>query len=122
MVLKIKSISLILMFLFYITAGIYHFINPEFYVRIVPPVLPYKFAIVYVTGFLEIILGSLLIFQNTRYIAGWGLIIFLLLVFPSNIYVAMTNGEAMGTSPFIAWGRLPLQFPLIAIAFWHSKE
>ena len=118
---KIKTISIIIMSLFYIMAGTNHFINPDWYVRIVPPILPFKTAIVYISGILEIILGLLLIFPKTRFIAGWGLIILLLAVYPANIYVALTNGEAMDITPLIAWGRLPFQFVLIGLAYWHSK-
>ena len=121
MISKIKTISIIIMSLFYIGAGISHFFNPDWYVRIVPPILPFKIAIVYISGIFEIILGSLLIFPKTRFIAGWGLIILLLAVYPANIYVALTNGEAMDITPLIAWGRLPFQFVLIGLAYWHSK-
>ena len=119
---KIKTISIIIMSLFYIMAGTNHFINPDWYVRIVPPILPFKTVIVYISGILEIILGSLLIFPKTRFIAGWGLIILLVAVYPANIYVALTNGEAMDITPLIAWGRLPFQFVLIGLAYWHSKS
>ena len=118
---KIKTISIIIMSLFYIMAGTNHFINLDWYVRIVPPILPFKTAIVYISGILEIILGSLLIFPKTRFIAGWGLVILLVAVYPANIYVALTNGEAMDITPLIAWGRLPFQFVLIGLAYWHSK-
>ncbi len=118
---KIKTLSIIIMTLFYIMAGTNHFINPDWYVRIVPPILPFKTAIVYISGILEIILGSLLIFPKTRFIAAWGLIILLVAVYPANIYVALTNGGVMDTTPLIAWGRLPFQFVLIGLAYWHSK-
>ncbi len=118
---KIKTLSIIIMSLFYIGVGTNHIINPNWFVRIIPPILPFKIAIVYISGIFEIILGSLLIFPKTRFIAGWGLIILLLAVYPANIYVALTNGEAMDITPLIAWGRLPFQFVLIGLAYWHSK-
>ena len=118
---KIKTISIIIMSLFYIMAGTNHFINPDWYVRIVPPILPFKTAIIFISGILEIILGTLLIFPKRRFIASWGLILLLVAVYPANIYVALTNGEAMDTTPLIAWGRLPFQFVLIGLAYWHSK-
>ena len=114
MISKIKTISIIIMSLFYIGAGLSHFFNPDWYVRIVPPILPLKIAIVYISGIL-------LIFPMTRFIAGWGLILLLLAVFPANIYVALTQGEAMDTTPMIAWARLPFQIVFIALAYWHSK-
>ena len=118
---KIKTLSIIIMTLFYIMAGTNPFINPDWYVRIVPPILPFKTAIVYISGILEIILGTLLIFPKTRFIASWGLILLLVAVYPANIYVALTNGEVMDTTPLIAWGRLPFQFVFIGLAYWHSK-
>ena len=75
----------------------------------------------FLSGIFEIILGSLLIFPKTRFIAGWGPILLLLVVYPANIYVALTNGEAMDITPLIAWGRLPFQFVFIGLAYWHSK-
>ena len=118
---KIKTLSIIIMTLFYTMAGTNHFINPDWYVRIVPPILPFKTAIVYISGILEIILGTLLIFPKRRFIASWGLILLLVAVYPANIYVALTNGEVMDTTPLIAWGRLPFQFVFIGLAYWHSK-
>ena len=118
---KIKTLSIIIMSLFYIGVGTNHIINPNWFVRIIPPILPFKIAIVYISGIFEIILGSLLIFPMTRFIAGWGLILLLLAVFPANIYVALTQGEAMDTTPMIAWARLPFQIVFITLAYWHSK-
>ena len=118
---KIKTLSIIIMSLFYIGVGINHIINPNWFIRIIPPILPFKIALVYISGIFEIILGSLLIFPKTRFIAGWGLILLLLAVYPANIYVALTNGKAMDTTPMIAWIRLPFQFVFIGFAYWHSK-
>ncbi len=119
---KIKTLSIIIMSLFYIEVGINHIINPNWFIRIIPPILPFKIALVFICGIFEIILGSLLIFPKTRFIAGWGLILLLLAVYPANIYVALTNGKAMDTTPMIAWIRLPFQFVFIGLAYWHSKE
>jgi len=89
--------------------------------QIMPPYLPYRLELVYISGVFEIILGIMLLFSKTRYIAGWGLILLLIAVFPANIYLAQTNGVAMDTTPYIAWGRLPFQVIFIALAYWHSK-
>jgi uncharacterized membrane protein len=58
---------------------------------------------------------------KTRFVAGWGLILLLIAVYPANIYLALTNGAAMDTTPIIAWGRLPFQFAFIGLAYWHTK-
>lgn len=112
--------SIIIMSILYIGVGIKHFTNPMWFIKIVPPILPFKLSLVYISGFFEILLGTMLLFPVTRYIAAWGLILLLIAVFPANIYLAMTNGAALNTTPLIAWGRLPFQFVFIAIAYWHS--
>ena len=86
-----------------------------------PPFLPYHKELVYLSGAFEIILGIMLIFKNMRFLAGWGLILLLIAVFPANIYLAQTNGAAMNISPALAWGRLPFQVVFIILAYWHSK-
>ena len=119
--MSFKLITIYLMSLFYISTGIKHFTNVDWFMKIMPPYLPCHKELVYLSGFFEIILGIMLIFEKTRFLAGWGLILLLIAVFPANIYLAQTNGAAMNTSPALAWGRLPFQAVFIAIAYWHSK-
>ena len=111
--------SIIIMSILYIGVGIKHFTNPMWFIKIVPPILPFKLSLVYISGFFEILLGTLLLFPVTRYIAAWGLILLLIAVFPANIYLAMTNGAALNTTPIIAWGRVPFKIGIIAIAIWQ---
>ena len=117
----IKPFSIIVMSWFYISAGLLHFTNTNWFLQIVPPYLPLKLELVYLSGFFEVILGIMLIVPALRYYAGWGLILLLIAVYPANIYLAQTNGAAMNTSALVAWGRLPFQFLFIGIAYWHTK-
>jgi len=117
----IKYFSMIVMGIFYISIGVSHFTSPIWYVQIVPPYLPYKLELVYISGLFEILFGGMLFFKKTRFLAGWGLILLLIAVYPANIYLAQTNGAAMNTTPLIAWGRLPVQFIFVGLAYWHSK-
>ena len=117
----IKYFSMIVMGVFYISIGASHFTSPIWYVQIVPPYLPYKLELVYISGLFEILFGGMLFFKKTRFLAGWGLILLLIAVYPANIYLAQTNGAAMNTTPLIAWGRLPVQFIFVGLAYWHSK-
>ena len=118
---NIRLFSIVIMSIFYISVGVNHFIIPEWFLQIVPPRLPYKLELVYISGFLEIILGVMLLIPATRFYAAWGLILLLIAVYPANIYLAQTNGAAMNTTPLVAWGRLPFQFVFIALAYWHTK-
>ena len=118
---NIKLFSIIIMSISYVSIGVNHFTIPEWFLQIVPPCLPYKLELVYISGFLEIILGVMLLIPATRFYAAWGLILLLIAVYPANIYLAQTNGAAMNTTPLVAWGRLPFQFVFIALAYWHTK-
>ena len=120
--MTLKLITIYVMSFFYIFTGIKHFTNAKWFMQIMPPYLPFHLPLVYISGAFEIIFGIMLFFSKTRFIAGWGLILLLIAVFPANIYLAYTNGSAMNTSPTIAWGRLPFQAVFIAIAYWHTKS
>ena len=118
---NIRLLSIIIMSIFYVSVGVNHFTIPEWFLQIVPPRLPYKLELVYISGFLEIILCVMLLIPATRFYAAWVLILLLIAVYPANIYLAQTNGAAMNTTPLVAWGRLPFQFVFIALAYWHTK-
>ena len=120
--MTIKLITIYIMSIFYIYIGIKHFTNVDWFMKIMPPYLPYHKELVYISGVFEIIFGLMLLFENTRFYAGWGLILLLIAVFPANIYLAQTNGAALDTSPLIAWGRLPIQGVFIALAYWHLRN
>ena len=122
MLILVKVISVYVMGIFYIIVGIKHFQDPSWFVQIVPPILPYKYEIVYISGFFEVLLGILLMIPRFQSIAAKGLMALLICVYPANIYLAQTNGVAMGISPLIAWGRLPFQFVFIGLAYWHLKK
>ena len=111
------------MSIFYINVGVKHFTDSEWFLYIIPPYFTFiGLELVYISGFFEILLGIMLIPNKTRYLACWGLILLLIAVFPSNIYLAQTNGKALDISPILAWGRLPFQAVFIIIAYWHSNN
>lgn len=118
----LKPLSIYVMGLFYAIVGYKHFQDPEWFIQIVPPILPFKLTLVYLSGLFEILLGILLMVPAFQSIAARGLIILLICVYPANIYLALTNGAAMNISPEIAWGRLPFQFVFLGLAYWHSKD
>ena len=118
---NIRLFSIIIMSIFYVFVGVNHFTIPKWFLQIVPPYLPYKLELVYISGLLEILLGVMLLIPVTRFYAAWGLVLLLIAVYPANIYLAQTNGAAMNTTPLVAWGRLPVQFVFIALAYLHTK-
>ena len=125
MIRIIKNLSIYLMVYFYINVGIKHFTDPYWFLDIIPPYLEFiGMELVYISGFFEILLGLLLLFPKSRQISSYGIILLLIAVYPANIYLAFNEKpqELIGISSFAAsWIRLPIQFILIGLAYWHSK-
>ncbi len=89
-----------------------------------PPFLPFHLELVYLSGFFEVLIGTLLLVEKYRKPAAWALILLLIAVYPANIYLAFdeTAQQALKISYFMAsWVRLPIQFIFIGIAYWHTK-
>lgn len=122
--LYIKNATIYIMSLLYIVVGIKHFTDTNFFINIVPPYLIFKEEIVYISGFIEILMGLLLIFKKTRKLASWGLIILLIAVFPANIYLYLSEipREILEITKEQALIRMPFQIPLIILAYWHSQK
>ena len=104
----------------FIAAGIGHFAAPRFYVKIMPPYLPYHETLVFLSGAFEFGLGLALLFAKTARVAAWGLIGLLIAVFPANLYMAQ-NPELFHLPPVILWLRLPLQGLLILWVYAYTK-
>ena len=112
------------MSLLYVIVGIKHFTNTDFFVAIVPAIINWKEEAVLISGAIEVTLGVLLLFNQTRRLAAWGIIILLIAVFPANIYLCISDfaRNTIGISKDQALFRLPFQIPLMIIAYWYTKE
>ncbi len=119
---KFRSAMKILMASLYIAAGINHFLRPEMYLRIMPPYLPWPMFLQYLAGFFEVVLGVFLFFPKYTRLAAWGLIALLIAVYPANIHMAVNSHLYPELSAVLLWARLPLQFVLIAWAWWYTRE
>ena len=117
---KIKLILKYLFAVFFILAGFNHFINTAFYLRIMPPYLPWHLLLVYLSGIIEIVLGILLLIPKFTRMAAWGMIALLVAVFPANIHMAVNHELYPEYSVTPLWIRLLLQFVLIAWAYWYT--
>ena len=118
---KIRTISQWLLALFMVGAGTLHFINPDFYLNIMRPYLPFHLELVYLSGFCEIALGLLLLFPRSSRFAAWGIIALLIAVFPANIYL-FQHQDILPAPPIIHFLRLPLQGLIILWAYWHTTR
>ena len=117
-----KRVSIYLMFLFYVIIGYDHFVNPDYYLNIVPPYLKFQYELVLISGFFEILLGIGLLTKYRKQ-SAIGIILLLIAVFPANIFLIQSEEAqiALNIDKNTAIIRAPFQLLFIAIAYWHSK-
>ncbi len=109
--------------------GALHFVRPEGFVRIVPAYLPSPLALVYVSGFFEILGGAGLLVPRravpwAQRAAAWGLVALYVAVFPANVNMAIHGIQIDDQHPVPSaamWLRLPLQILLVAWAWWYTR-
>ena len=117
-----KNVTKVIFGLLFIGAGVNHFLNTPFYLSIMPPYLPWHYALVIVSGVAEVVLGIGLLIPKLSRLAAWGIIALLIAVFPANIHMA-THPELYPTIPEIAlWLRLPLQAVLVLWAYSYTRD
>jgi uncharacterized membrane protein len=108
----------------FILIGFSHLREPQKFVDIVPSYLPYALFLVYLTGIMEIAGGIGIIYPETRVVSGRLLAIFLIAVFPANIYMwthdVAFNGTKLTTAQHIL--RSFLQIFLIFMALFLSGD
>ncbi|HKV39520.1 MAG TPA: DoxX family protein [Blastocatellia bacterium] len=117
----IKLAMKYLLGVFFVAAGLNHFISTVFYMNIMPPYLPWHLLLVYVSGGFEIGFGVFVLIPRFSVVSAWGLIVLLIAVFPANIHMAVHPWLYPNISPLALWLRLPLQAIFIVWAFWFTR-
>ena len=116
---RAASIGLTLLFIF---TGVGHFIETEPMSQMLPPWVPARVLIIYLTGLLEFGIAIGFLFDRYRYYTGWVAAAVLVLFFPGNIYAAI-NHIPMGGH---VWGpvylliRAPLQAIIVFWVYWFT--
>lgn len=113
------SIALSAMLLF---TAVGHFAFTKGMAMMLPPFIPFKTRLVYITGLIEIAAAIGLLIPRLQQITAWLLILFFLLMLPANIYASVKrvnyekeSYEGYGLS--YLWFRIPLQLFFIAWAY-----
>lgn len=118
-----KKISLYLMAGFYAYAGANHFINPDFYLPLIPDYLPFPEVINILSGVLEILAALGLLFWKTRKLAANFILVLLVLFVPSHVYFIQIGScvpDGLCLPPLGAWIRLVVVHPILMLwAYWH---
>ena len=105
--------------LFFLGAGIMHFVRPRAYESIVPDAVPAHREVVIVSGVAEIAGGLALLPSRSARWAGWWLIALLVAVFPANVNMAVNAQRFRAVPEALLWLRLPLQ-PLMVAWVWRA--
>ncbi len=105
-----KKVVLIGLAAFFINVGIDHFVNPDFYLSIMPPAFPLHIEAVYISGVFEILGGIGVLIPKFRRFSGWGLVALLIAVYPANIYMAISPDTFPDIPVSALYFRLVLQF------------
>jgi uncharacterized membrane protein len=117
-----KKYGMYAMVVLYVIAGINHFINPQFYLKIMPPYVPYHLAMVYASGVCEVLFVLMLIPQKTRKAGAWLLILMLIAIFPANIQMTINWYATNHSNAWVSLVRLPIQIVLIWWAYLYTKN
>ncbi len=102
--------------LFFTALG--YFVFTKGMAMMIPPIVPFKTEVIYLTGLAEIVLGIGLLIPRLSNYSGWFLIFFFLFLLPANIYSAMKHIDYQkatfdGNGLRYLWFRVPLQIVFI---------
>lgn len=102
------------------SAGVTHFVVPDFYERMIPAALPGPRALVYGSGVAELACAGLVAHPRTRRFGAWTSAALFVAVFPANVQMALDARDdpaaRIAGSTALSWARLPLQVPLVVWA------
>ena len=105
------------------TSGVIHLVKPEVYLPLMPKAVPAHREVILASGVAELVCAAGLLHPRTRPLAGWASFALLLGVYPANLKMA---ADAAGTDntgfKAAAFGRLPLQLPLLRTAYRAARS
>jgi uncharacterized membrane protein len=111
--------GLAVMFLF--TASAHFTRMKEELIRMVPESLPYPRQLVSLTGICEVLGAIGLLMPSVQRLAGMGLILLLVAMFPANVNAARRQLTLRGRPATPLWLRLPMQLLFIGLLWWSTQ-
>jgi uncharacterized membrane protein len=110
----------------FLASGVTHVVRPQVFEAIMPRVLPQRThrALIYVSGVAELVCAAGIL--RRRRWAGTAGALVLAAVFPANVQMALDAGHGrhrgLANNRLLAWGRLPLQIPMVQAAMRARLE
>ena len=104
-------------------SGAVHLAKPEVYEPLMPSWVPAHREVILGSGVAELALALGLVLPPTRRVAGWASVALLLAVWPGNLQMALDSNRSSSTAfKVAAWGRMPLQIPMIRAAVAAARS
>lgn len=114
-----RAVMRLVMAAFFAAGFVLHMRAPEAVARITPPFVPFRDEVALITGWLELAGAIGLLVPRTRRLAGLALALYILAVWPANIYQALAHiavppipetwwyhGPRLALQPVLMWWAL----------------
>ena len=120
--LDVRGAAVIGLGILFIFTGMGHFLKTELMAQMLPPWVPERVLLVYLTGVLEFAIAVGFLIPKSRRLTGWVAVVVLVLFFPINIYAAINHipmgGHRWG--PVYLFIRAPLQGIILFWIYWFT--
>jgi uncharacterized membrane protein len=107
----------------FLVSGVVHLARPEVYLPLMPSWVPAHREVILASGVAELACAAGMALPATRRAAGWASVALLLGVWPGNLQMALDSNRSSSTAlKAAAWGRMPLQLPMIRAALRAARS
>ncbi|GAA1412943.1 DoxX family protein [Oerskovia paurometabola] len=107
------------------SSGVVHLVRPQVFEPLIPDALGDPRPWVTWSGVAELACATALLVPATRRAGGLASAALLVGVFPGNVKMALDShpgARSWARRPVVAWGRLPVQVPLVAWALGVARH
>lgn len=122
-----KALDFILrgfLFLVFCSQGLAHFLDTPFFIKMIPPYIPFPETVVLVTGVFELIMAAGLMIPEIKTIASKMMVVFLFGYLPALFHMISNRELFPEIAPQLMIFRLPAHLLMIVMAWylsgWHS--
>lgn len=114
---KVALVLRLLLSLVFVGGGINHFLDPAFYLRIMPDYFPAHELLVQLSGVTEIVVGAMLLIRPVMHWGARLMIAHLVVFLTVHFWMVQHAADRYADVPLVAlWLRIVIQFVLIGCA------
>jgi len=106
-----------------LASGTVHLVRPEVFEPLMPSWVPAHREVILASGVAELLCALGMAVPRTRRVSGWASAALLLGIWPGNLQMALDSNRSSSTAfKVAAWGRMPLQVPMIRAAVAAARS